>query len=382
MRKLIVCSILLYLSTVVGSSVAISAELKIQPADVTLTGPHASQRLLVLAEDNGQVIGEQTPQAKFTSSHPAVATVDAAGVVRPAGDGEATITAAVEGKQATVKVSVRKVKEPSTRSFRNHVIPLLTRAGCNSGSCHGALAGKGGLKLSLRGFDPASDHFVLTRQALGRRVDRSEPARSLVLLKTTQAVPHGGGLKIEAGSADYHVLADWIAAGAPGPRPDDTRIQRLEVIPAAAILKPKDTLQVVVRAWYSDGHSEDVTRWAKFNSSEDLVAAVDAEGKVRVAGYGEAAITVWYSNLVAANRIASPLPNAIDPKVFASAKKHNFIDGLVLKKLEALRHAAVAVSARMPSSSAGHTSMRRASCRSRKSCRSSSPIRRRIGARS
>ena len=78
-------------------------------------------------------------------------------------------------------------------------------------------------------------------------------------------------------------------------------------------------------------------RWAKFSSSEDLVAAVDAEGKVRVAGYGESAITVWYSNLVAANRIASPLPNAIDPQVFASAEKHNFIDGLVLKKLEALR---------------------------------------------
>jgi hypothetical protein len=314
-----------------------AADLKIQPADVTLTGPHASQRLLVLVEDNGHVVGDRTPQAKFTSLHPAVASVDAAGVVRSTGDGEATILADIEGKRTTVQATVRKFKEPSTRSFRNHVIPLLTRAGCNSGSCHGALAGKGGLKLSLRGFDPISDHFVLTRQALGRRVDRSDPARSLVLLKTTQAVPHGGGLRIEAGSADYHVLADWIAAGAPGPRPEDTRIQRLEVIPAAAILKPKDTLQVVVRAWYSDGHSEDVTRWAKFNSSEDLVAAVDADGKVRVAGYGEAAITVWYSNLVAANRIASPLPGAIDPKVFASAVQHNFIDGLVLKKLEALR---------------------------------------------
>ena len=113
-------------------------------------------------------------------------------------------------------------------------------------------------------------------------------------------------------------------------------IQRLEVLPAAAVLKPKDTLQVLVRAWYSDGHSEDVTRWAKFNSSEDLVATVDADGKATVAGYGEAAITVWYSNLVAANRIASPLPNAVDPKVFAAAPRNNFIDDLVLKKLESL----------------------------------------------
>jgi hypothetical protein len=313
------------------------ADLKILPADVTLTGPNASQRLLVLAEENGQVVGDQTPQAKFTSSHPAVAAVDAAGVVRAAGDGEATVTATVEGKRASVKVTVRKVKEPFAWSFRNHVIPMMTRVGCNSGACHGALAGKGGLKLSLRGYDPDSDHFVLTRQALGRRVDRSEPGRSLVLLKPTRAVPHGGGQKIEVGSADYHVLADWIAAGAPGPRADDPRIQRLEVLPAAAVLKPKDALQVVVRAWYSDGHAEDVTRWAKFNSSEDLVAAVNADGKVTVAGHGEAAVTVWYSNLVAANRIASPLPGVLDPQVFASAAKHNFIDELILRKLENLR---------------------------------------------
>jgi hypothetical protein len=316
---------------------ACAADIKIQPAEVTLTGPYASQRLLVLAEENGQVVGEQTPQAKFTSSKPSVATVDAAGIVRASGDGETTITATVEGKQATVKVTGRKVKEPFAWSFRNHVIPMMTRAGCNSGACHGALAGKGGLKLSLRGYNPESDHFVLTRQALGRRVDRNEPARSLVLLKPTQAVSHGGGQKIEVGSADYRVLADWIAAGAPGPRADDTRIQRLEVLPAAAVLKPKDTLQIVVRAWYSDGHAEDVTRWAKFNSSEDLVAAVNAEGKATVAGYGEAAVTVWYSNLVAANRIASPLPGAADPKVFASAEKHNFIDELVLQKLQDLR---------------------------------------------
>jgi hypothetical protein len=320
-----------------GRPILLASDLTILPADVTLSGPHATQRLLVLTEDKGQIVGERTYQAKFTSAHPAVATVDAAGIVRAAGDGETTITAVVEGKQTTVKVTVRKTKAPFTWSFRNHVIPMLTRAGCNSGACHGALAGKGGLKLSLRGYDPDSDHFVLTRQALGRRVDRSEPARSLVLMKPTQAVSHGGGQKIEPGSSDYHVLADWIAAGAPGSRAEDPRIQRLEVLPAAAILKPKDTLQILVRAWYSDGRSEDVTRWVKFNSSEDLVATVNADGKATVAGHGEAAITVWYSNLVAANRIASPLPDALDPKVFTSAEKHNFIDGLVLMKLASLR---------------------------------------------
>src|SRR5262249_41173397 len=237
------------------------------------------------------------------SSNPAVATVDAAGIVRAVGDGEAVITATqgARPKTATARVRVEKTKEPFTWSFRNHVIPVLTRIGCNSGACHGALAGKGGLKLSLRGYAPADDHFVLTRQALGRRVNKLEPAQSLMLRKPTMAVSHGGGLKLEVGSSGDQLLAGWIASGAPGPRGDDVRIQRLEVFPRAVTLKPKDTVQVVVRAWYSDGHAEDVTRWAKFSSTEDLVAAVDEGGKVRVAGYGEAAVTVWYANLVASS---------------------------------------------------------------------------------
>ncbi len=224
-----------------------------------------------------------------------------------------------------------------TPSFRNHVIPMLTRLGCNSGACHGELAGKGGFKLSLRGFDPAADHFVMTRQALGRRVDRLEPARSLILLKPTLTVPHGGGLRLEVDSDDYRLLADWIASGAPGPRPDDVRVRRLEVFPPTAVLKPGDHLQVRVRAWYSDGHSEDVTRWAKFNSTEELVATVDEDGKAAVKGRGETAITVWFSNLVALARITSPLPNEPAPGLFAEAPRHGFIDDFVLKKLQALR---------------------------------------------
>src|SRR5262245_11088346 len=95
-------------------------------------------------------------------------------------------------------------------NFRNHIIPILTKAGCNSGACHGALAGKGGLKLSLRGYDPEADFFVLTRQAGARRVDRQEPAKSLMLLKPTRKLPHGGGRRFEDDSDDYKIILDWI----------------------------------------------------------------------------------------------------------------------------------------------------------------------------
>jgi hypothetical protein len=310
--------------------------LKLLPSETVLTGPHASQRLVVLTEDGGKAIADVTEKTQFISSNPAVAAVDSTGTVRAAGDGEAVITATLNDQRVTATVKVVRTKEPFAWSFRNHVLPMLTKVGCNSGACHGALAGKGGFKLSLRGYDPATDHFVMTRQALGRRIDPVEPAQSLVLLKPTRAIPHGGGKKLTVGSPDYQLFAGWIAAGSPGPSKEDIRIQRLEVFPAAATLKPGDTLQVVVRAWYSDGHAEDVTRWTKFNSSEELVAGVDQDGKVRVAGHGEAAITLWYSNLVASVRIVSPMAQPVDPRVFAAAARSGYIDDLVLKKLEAL----------------------------------------------
>ncbi len=326
----------LSLTIVLLAASGATAELKVLPPAVVLTGPHATQRLLVVTAAAGRATADLTAQAKLTSSHPAVVKVDADGTLRAVADGEATITATHGQQQAAIKVKVIKTKTPFTWDFRNHVIPVLTRLGCNSGACHGALAGKGGFKLSLRGYAPADDHFVMTRQALGRRVNKLEPAQSLLLRKPTMAVAHGGGLRLEVETPEYQVLADWIAGGAPGPKQDGARIQRLEVFPAAALLKPRDRLQLVVRAWYSDGHAEDVTRRVKFGSTEDLVAAVDEDGLVTVAGRGEAAITVIYSNLVASARVTSPWAAAVDPKVFAASPRHNFIDELVLKKLQEL----------------------------------------------
>jgi hypothetical protein len=320
-----------------GAKPSPGAEFKLLPEEIVLTGRHANQKIIAVNQDFGKVVTDLSPQVKFTSSNSAIAQVDAHGKVQAVSDGEATITASANGKQTTAKVKVVKVKDEFAWSFRNHVIPLLTKQGCNSGACHGALAGKGGMKLSLRGYNPEADYFVLTQQALGRRVDQQAADQSLFLLKPTRTMPHGGGKKFSIESDDYRLLLSWIQSGAPGPKDSDVRIERIEVMPSQAILKPEDNLQVIVRAWYSDGHSEDVTRWAKFSSSEDLIAAVDGEGKVHVAGNGEAAITVWYSNKVAAARITSPMPNQLDAKVFATAPRNNFIDNLVLNKLEALR---------------------------------------------
>jgi len=309
--------------------------LTILPQNVTLTGPEAMHHLLVEAAV-GDRQEDWTRNAHWTSSNPAVVTVDQTGLLKPVADGQAMITATAEGRTASRSVTVRNLKVPFTWSFRNDVIPVLTKAGCNQGACHGALAGKSGFKLTLRGYDPEVDYDTLTRQSIGRRISLPQPAHSLMLLKPTMAIPHGGGKRFDTNSLDYRVLSEWIAAGTPPMSDKDPLIQNLEVYPASATLKPGAEQQLIVRAKYSDGQVRDITRWVKFSSSDEGVATVDDFGHVKMNGSGEAAITLWYQSMVLYSRLSVPFPTAVDPSVYTKFQRNNYIDDLVLAKWKAL----------------------------------------------
>ena len=141
---------------------------------------------------------------------------------------------------------------PSVRgeapSFRNEVMAVLSKAGCNAGACHGNQNGKGGFKLSLRGENPDADFAALTRDMLGRRINPLRPSDSLILLKPTAAVPHEGGQRFRRDSAEYAILAQWLAAGMPADTPATPVLQRLEVTPAEqVVLDPTDRVQLQVR---------------------------------------------------------------------------------------------------------------------------------------
>src|SRR5688572_20966390 len=211
--------------------------LAILPDSVELRSRESRQQLLAEATIDG-VQHDLTRDAIWSSSNPKVGTVDAAGLVRPAGDGEATITSKVKGQTAIVKVRVSAATAPFAWNFRKHVIPVFSKMGCNQGACHGALAGKNGFKLTLRGYDPEVDYDTLTRQAVGRRISLAEPAQSLLLLKPTGALPHGGGNRFAPQSLEYRVVSEWIAAGAPAPSNKDTDVVSLEVFPQSARLAP------------------------------------------------------------------------------------------------------------------------------------------------
>ncbi len=309
----------------------LAQKIAVLPPSVELTGPEARQQLLAEASlANHQE--DWTRTAEWSSSDPKIATVNEHGLVRPIADGDAKITARAKGISATIPVHVKDSHAPFTWSFRNHVIPVMTKMGCNQGACHGALAGKNGFKLTLRGYDPDADYDTLTRSSVGRRVSLTDPASSLIVMKPSFAIPHGGGKRFAKDSLEYRVIEEWIAAGAPPPTSNDIQIRGLEVFPASAVLAPEAEQQIVVRAKYSDGHSEDVTRWVKFSSSNEGVATVDDWGHVKMNGSGEAAITLWYSSRVLYSRLSVPFSNEISAGDYDKFPRRNFIDELAVAK--------------------------------------------------
>lgn len=307
---------------------------RVLPAELTLHGPESRHALLLERQLTGPYSGE-VDGAQFTSSDEDVAVVED-GVVRPIANGTATITASSPQGTAEARVTVTGMDQPHEWRFREHVLPVLTKVGCNSGACHGALAGKGGFKLSLRGYDPPRDHFMITRHAGGRRVEFGDPGRSLFLAKPSGAVPHKGGLRFEADSLEYRILSEWVASGAPAPSEDDPRVEQVEVLPEAVVLKQGGKQRLLVRAHYSDGRVKDVTRWARFESTNAAVAAVDGSGTAEVIGHGEGAITAFFDSKIAITTITSPYPHELAEDAFADFTPRNLIDELVAAELKRL----------------------------------------------
>ncbi|WP_417394103.1 DUF1549 and DUF1553 domain-containing protein [Gimesia chilikensis] len=170
--------------------------------------------------------------------------------------------------------------------FTTDVVPLLTRLNCNSGGCHGKSTGQNGFKISLLGFDPAMDYSAIARETRGRRIFPGDPDRSLLLLKATGLVPHGGGRLLEADSADYALLYDWIEQGAIGPHPDDPEIIKIELSPGNRVFQQRSGLKLQVTAHFSDGTQRDVTHQSIYESNYPEIGKVDQEGLITTQSRG------------------------------------------------------------------------------------------------
>jgi hypothetical protein len=307
--------------------------LTVYPTQIILDGPRAQHRLGVNGSSSDGRESDLSREAKLTSSAPAVATVEAGAVIRAVGDGDAVVTVHAGGLSKTVSVSVRRATADVPVSFTQEIVPLLTKAGCNQGACHGGQHGKGGFRLSLRGFDPAFDHEQIVQSAEGRRVVLSDPERSILLLKPTLTMEHGGGERFPVHSPSYELLKQWLEDGAPVPTASDAAVTRLEVWPARRVMAPGDRQQIIVRAAWSNGKDApqitDVTATAQYDSLNDSVASVSTSGLVEAKGQGETHVMVRFGGQAAVVQIT--LPYALIAN-YPAIPAWNFIDEKLLHK--------------------------------------------------
>jgi Protein of unknown function (DUF1549)/Protein of unknown function (DUF1553) len=330
------------------------ARLRISPAAGTLVGRRSEQRLLVTAELPGGVTRDVTDAARVEVTPAGTARL-VNGLLVPLRSGKVTVTARYGERQATVGYTLRLPPQEPPVSFLNEVIPVLTKAGCNAGACHGSQYGKGGLRLSLLGYDPEADRDAILKDALGRRVTLAQPEQSLILRKPSAALPHGGGLRLPRDSAGYATLLAWLRGGAPGPAPKERLLVSLTLTPGEATLGARSPQHLLATARYDDGSTRDVTRWTRFVSNYDNVAAVDDAGRVTLVGTGEAVIRAHFGGQVAIARLTVPLsgvqgttdhrPPTTDHRADARTPEHlntrsperlNFVDDAIFAKLRRL----------------------------------------------
>ncbi|MEO7650443.1 MAG: DUF1549 and DUF1553 domain-containing protein, partial [Bryobacteraceae bacterium] len=221
-------------------------------------------------------------------------------------------------------------------SFVRDVMPILNKAGCTSGPCHGAAKGKNGFKLSLRGYDPEFDYRALLHDLSGRRFNRVDPARSLMLLKPTQQLPHGGGLRFEPDTAYYKTIYDWIAEGTEFGDPVSAQVAKLDVQPPEMLFqKPGAEQQLKVIAHFADGSTRDVSKEALYSSNTPIVADINDTGLIKTERKGEAAMLVRYEGRLAVMNV-TVLP---EKQGFAwkPMEESNFIDKFINAKLQRVK---------------------------------------------
>jgi hypothetical protein len=311
------------------------ASLEVSPPALNLFTSRGHQSFVVQASFADGITRDVTVLAKAVLADPVLAKLDK-NVLTPLADGKTTLKVEYGRRTVSVPVQVTGAKNDRPISFRLDVMPVFMRAGCNQGSCHGAARGKDGFRLSLFGFDAEGDHYRLTREVPGRRINLSLPEESLLIEKGTGKVPHTGGERFKAGDEYCKTLIRWLKADAPNDKPDVARPVGVELYPKNAVLDGKGATQrMVVRARYSDGTERDVTSLALFLSNNDTSAKISGSGVVTAGDRGEAFVMARFATFTVGAQVIV-LPKGLK-FAFPKVEERNYIDMLVNAKLKKLR---------------------------------------------
>ncbi len=261
------------------------------------------------------------------------------------GDGKTTFAALESGKvvQIDEKANVTKLAtqaittaaKPATLSYTKDILPILTKAGCNLGSCHAKSSGQAGFRLSIFAFDTKSDFMEFVNDSRGRRVFPARPEDSLILQKATVRVQHEGGQRFEPDSEWAKTVAEWIRQGMPYELPNQPTLAEIAITPGEKTYRKGEELALKVTAKYSDGSTRDVTALADYISSEKAIASVDEAGKVKASTEsGETVIVARYMGQVAISRVDVPAEKLLPAERYAKLPVRNEIDKLIYARLQ------------------------------------------------
>lgn len=310
------------------------SKLVAETAKFQLEGPRTRQQLVVSGL-YGTEIRDVTHAVKLTSSDPKIVRVEGT-VAFPVGDGSAKIAAQLGNQTALIEVEVKGVGTRHPVSFNTETLAALTKGGCNMGACHGSPSGKGGFRLSLRGFDPPLDIMTLRSEFFGRRTNPLKPGESLLLQKPLMQVAHGGGRRLTEGDAAWSVLHNWIAEGLQLDPPETPKLERISVFPEQRVLRDAaDQQQLAVTGYFSDGTTRDLTALTVFSSSNESVASVSSSGLVEKSGRGETAVLARYLDRMATSYVT--FLEEVPGFKWSNPPEQNFVDGHVFSKLKQLQ---------------------------------------------
>ena len=304
------------------------------PAKIALKGLDDAQQIVLTATLSGGRLQDLSSVASFQAGDGKVARVTSTGRVIPVGNGETEVTVTYGDKVVKVPVCASQCDVNLPINFGNQIVPIFTKLGCNSGGCHGKASGQNGFKLSLLGFDPEVDFMSLVKEARGRRLFPASPENSLLLTKAA-------GIRLTAAANAWRsapmngsLIRRWIAAGTPFGDKTDPVVERVTVVPDHRILTRHNRQQFAVYAHYTDGSVEDITRRAQYESNDQEIAVVDANGLVStLAMSGEAAIMVRYQAKVATFRATVPLGGRTPEYKF---QPQTLVDQYTVKKWQQL----------------------------------------------
>jgi hypothetical protein len=338
MRSRLAMLVLLFFVPVAAISIAGEPSLvgiRVDPEDLALRNG-TSMGVLVTGETTDGQLLDVTRAATFRSLQPEIATASNTGVITSRNSGNTAIDIEVGGQRAQIRVMVESSDALPSLNFENDVLPMLGRYGCNSSGCHGKAEGQNGFKLSVFGFDSEADYRALVMESRGRRVFPAAPEKSLLLLKASGGLPHGGGVRILPDSPEYEIVRRWIAGGLAKRLPGDPQVVAVELSPRERTLPigGKQQLRLVVRM--SDGSRTDLTHLAKFQSNNEALASVDDEGLVQAGQTpGVVAIMASYMGQVAVFRAMIPRSQSVNSP--PESLGFNFIDKHVYRRLQQLQ---------------------------------------------